>query len=516
MNSGRDAVIVGIDAGGSYVKATAFDLGAGTSSTSSRQVPVVHPRPGLNERDAEELWRRTAAVVREALAGLRDGSRRVAAVVVTAHGNGAYLVDSAGRPVRAAVQASDTRASSLVEAWKLDGVEDALRSEVWNGLWAGQPGPILAWLQKHEPDTLADAATLVMCGDYLRGRLSGRLTAELTAWSCNGLVDSARGQVSERALAAFGIEEQRRLIPNLVAPSSMVGEVSREAALATGLLEGVAVVAGTVDNVALHIGAGVLNADRIVVGAGTWSINQLLVPASEMVMDGQLGAVEPSAACVAVPAGLALLIEASATSASALGWAVDSVLRGIDATAQDAGADVFTHALARIADRPRRSDAPMFVPHLDGSRDNAGARGAWIGLSSADDDIDLAGAVVEGICFEHRRHIDRLSRAQSRRLPLRLAGGAGRSRFWAQTFADVTGRDVEVSPVQEIGAVGAALVGGTTVGAFKDLQAGVQALNPTHERFVPRAESVGVEGERFDRYLRFSEALDALEQNGPT
>src|SRR3546814_4558797 len=75
----------------------------------------------------------------------------------------------------------------------------------------------------------------------------------------------------------------------------------------------------------------------------------------------------------------------------------------------------------------------------------------------------------------------RLSLAQSRSVPLRLAGGAGRSRFWAQTFADVTGRDVEVSPVEEIGAVGAALVGGTAVGAFKSLEAGVRSEEHTSE-----------------------------------
>lgn len=513
MSADRNTVIVGIDAGGSYVKATAFDVVAGFSSTSSRQVPASHPRPGVSERDADELWRATSAVVREALAGLRDGARRVVAVVVTAHGNGAYLVDAAGRPVRAAIQASDTRASGLVDAWKSDGIDHELRPEVWNGLWPGQPGPIVAWLQAHEPGALEDASALLMCGDYLRGRLSGRLTAELTSWSCNGLVDSAAGEVSERALKAFGIEQHRSLIPSLVDPGSMVGEVSREAALATGLPEGVAVVAGTVDNVSLHIGAGVLDADRIVVGAGTWSINQLLIPASEMVIDGPLGAVEPSAACVAVPSGMALLIEASATSASALSWAMDRVLRGIDVSARDAGANTFTHALARIADRPRRTDAPLFVPHLDGSRDNAGARGAWIGLSSADDEIDLAGAIVEGICFEHRRHIDRLSLAKSQSVPLRLAGGAGRSRFWAQTFADVTGRDVEVSPVQEIGAVGAALVGGTAVGVFEDLEAGVQALNPKQECFVPRADAVAVEEERFTKYLRVCAMLDVIEQD---
>ena len=107
-------VLVGIDAGGSYVKATAFDLDAGTHVTAAQQLKVQHPAPGHNERDAEVLWSATADVVRQVVAQVAGGGSRLVAVGVTAHGNGLYLVDSQGRPTRPAIQASDTRAGVLV------------------------------------------------------------------------------------------------------------------------------------------------------------------------------------------------------------------------------------------------------------------------------------------------------------------------------------------------------------------------------------------------------------------
>jgi L-xylulokinase len=503
-----DGILIGIDSGGSYVKATAFDLDSGLVVVEGLQVPASHPAPGHNERDPEALWQATAGVVRRVVRQMPGAASRIAAVGVTAHGNGLYLVDAAGAPTRAAIQATDTRASAIVRRWERDGIPDQLRATIWNGIWPGQPGPILAWLAEHEPEALERASAALMCGDYLRARMTGQIHAELTTASCNGLFDSAARTYSAAALEAYGIGRWAGLLPDVAQPTDIVGVITAVAAAATGLPEGVPVVAGVVDNVGLHLGAGVLDGSRIVVGAGTWSINQLLVPQDEMTLAGPLGRVEPYAACLAVPDPMAMLIEASATSASTLGWVLDHATRGLAAEAEAAGENVFAYALARVARRPRRIDTPMFLPYLDGARDEPTARGGWVGLSSWCDDTDLVAATVEGICFEHRRHVERLSRATDRIVPLRLAGGASRSPIWAQLFADVTARPVEVSPLAELGAAGAAVVAGTATGHFSSLRDGVAQLNPTQRTFEPDPAGVEFRARRFQTYSHWARALE--------
>jgi L-xylulokinase len=504
MSARGDGILIGLDAGGSYVKATAFDLADGAVATASQAVPAVHSTSGWGERDAEQLWRAAAAVIRASLAGRESDRARVIAVGVTAHGNGAYLVSRDGRPARPAVQATDTRAGELVRRWEHEGVPERLRATVWNGLWPGQPGPILAWLLAHEPKVLDETAAVLMCGDYLAARLTGVVAGELTAWSSSGLIDCARGEVSDAALQAYGIDGLRRLIPPLVPAGTRVGTITGDAAELTGLPAGVPVIASAVDNAALHLGSGVLDGTRIVVGAGTWSINQLCLPRGAMRLDGPLGKVEPYAACLAAPAGMALLIEASATSASTLDWVIT---RALCLTQAPTGA-LYTQLLSDAAALPRRLDAPLFLPFLDGSRDQPKARGAFIGMSSADGATDLTAATVEGICLEHRRHIERLSRAVPERLPLRLAGGAARSPIWAQLFADVCGRRVEVSGLEELGAAGAAVIAGVTVGAFADLQEGLAALNPRQRAFEPDPAAAVFYDERFAVYGRWASLVE--------
>ncbi len=514
--TGQD-LLLAIDAGGSVVKATTFDVGSGASRTVSRSVPLSRPAPGKNERDAEVLWAATTACVRELLATTPGGAGRVLAVGFTGHGNGLYLVDRAGRPTRDAVMAADTRAASAVRGWVAAGLAEELQARSWNGLWAGQPGPILAVLARTEPEVLARTHAVLSCKDYLRGRLTGTVATELSDASAGGLYDNTAWAAAEGrlplglngpALEAFGLQELRHLLLTPIASDS-VGTISAAAATETGLVAGLPVLAGLVDNAALHHGSGVFDGSEICVGAGTWSVNQVLIPAGEATMDSVLGAIRPSAANIAL-GGLALMCEASPTSASTFDWALNRALTATSAADAAAGQDVYRARLDREGARVQRLDDPMFLPFLDGSRADAGVRGAWIGLSSSTGEDELLGAVIEGICLEHRRHIERLQAALPERLPVRLSGGATKSAVWCQRFADVLGVPVQISPVSELGSVCAAALAGVGVGVFGDVPEAVGALNPAWRVFEPDPARADFTATRYRRYREVAEVFDHL------
>lgn len=510
-------VLLAIDAGGSVVKATVFDLGTGASRTASRSVPLLRPAPGQTERDAEVLWAATVGCIRDVLDAIDGGPERVLAVGFTGHGNGLYLVDADGVPTRAAVMAADTRAASAVRRWVAEGLAEELQARSWNGLWAGQPGPILAMLVSSEPTLLDRTYAVLSCKDYLRARLTGVVETELSDASAGGLYDNtawatAGGSsplgLNEAALAAFGLERARRLLREPIA-SDRLDAVAAPAAEQTGLPVGTPVVAGLVDNAALHHGSGVFDGSELCVGAGTWSVNQVLIDAADATMDSVLGAIRPTAANIAL-GGLALLCEASPTSASTFDWALNRGITATSAADRAAGSDVYGARLAREGRRPQRLDDPMFLPFLDGSREDAGARGAWVGLSSSNGEDELLGAVVEGICLEHRRHIERLQAALPERLPVRLSGGATKSEVWCQRFADVLGVPVQISPVSELGSVCAAALAGVGLGAFPDVKTGVRVLNPAWRVFEPQPGARDFVTERYRRYCEVAAVLDHL------
>ncbi len=496
--------ILGIDVGGTVVKATLFDLAEGGARSRGRVVPVQHPAPGHNERDPHLIWEAVAEVVHDLLSVRPQPT--VAAVGVTGHGNGLYLVDRHHRPTRPAVMASDTRASGIVKDLMRDGVDTALAALTWNRLWPGQPAPILSWFEQHDPSALDDAAYALMCKDFVRMQLVGHPGTELTDESCSGLYDNADGGWCDETFEAFGLTHRRSLLTDPHPSIEIAGEVTREAAEVTGIPRGTPVVNGAVDNVALHLGSGVLDGSRLCIAAGTWSVNQLMVEPAEMVPERRLGPSAPLAACRTAAPGQALLIDASATSASTLAWAVNQVMVAFRDEAQHTDSDVFELVLRRVALREPADTDPVFVPYLDGSRDEPGARGAWLNLASWHDADHLLAAVVEGICMEHRQHIDRIA-ADAAGLPMRLSGGAAKSATWAQRFADVCNRPVEVSPVEELGALGAAVIAGTGVGVFDSLTTGSQALNARQATFTP---DEGRSRHFAGRYARYRDAAELV------
>lgn len=507
--------ILAIDAGGSYVKASLFFLASGKSRTAGRGVDLIRSHPGFNERDPGALWQATVHCIREVLQASPADPPQVTAVGLTGHGNGLYLVDGGGLPSRNAIMASDGRAAQLVRNWVRDGVEERIRPHAWNGLWAGKPGPVLAWLARHQPEALDASHAVLGCKDYLRARLTGRVATETSDATAGGLYDAsalisdpdASLQSSPLVLDALGIGAHRRLLlPTIGAQETF--EVSPAAARETGLGAGTAVVAGLVDNAAMQHGSGVFDGSKVCVGAGTWSINQLLVPLEEMTPEGSLGQVRPYAANSAL-GGRGLLCEASATSASSLDWALRSAFTATADRDREAGRDIFEGRLQREGTRTRRIDDPMFFPFVDGSREDAAARGAWLGLSSASTEEHLLGAVVEGVCFEHRRHVERLERSLPGPLPVRISGGATRSPTWCQRFADALGRPVEASAVAEPGLVCAAALAAHSAGLVTSVADGVERLGPQWQTYRADASTASFMAERWARYSRWAGLLES-------
>ena len=60
----KHAYFIGIDNGGSAIKAAVFDENGRELSVSQIQIPMDHPNPGWTERDPLSVWRGNCQVIR--------------------------------------------------------------------------------------------------------------------------------------------------------------------------------------------------------------------------------------------------------------------------------------------------------------------------------------------------------------------------------------------------------------------------------------------------------------------
>ena len=116
----------------------------------------------------EMLWQSSASAIREVLArsGIQPGE--IAGIGNTGHGNGVYLLDKQGQPLRNGIQSMDSRAADVVTQWNQCDLHARVFPFTIQSFWPAQPNALLVWLKKHEPQNYERIGAVLMVKDYIR------------------------------------------------------------------------------------------------------------------------------------------------------------------------------------------------------------------------------------------------------------------------------------------------------------------------------------------------------------
>lgn len=498
--------LLGIDNGGTVAKAALFSLDGREVAVAAEKTETLSPAPGWIEFDMDKLWSAVGTAVRQVLAASAIDPRQIACVACTGHGNGIYLVDAAGRPVRPAIFSADSRARSYVERWTAEGIGRAVRPKTMQSLWPGQPNALLAWLRDHEPQAYARSRWVLMCKDFVRLKLTGEAAAELTDMSGTSLMDVGTARYDRDIPRQFGIEDACEKLPPLRLSADLCGQVTRAAAAATGLAAGTPVAGGLFDVDACGLSSALLSDRDVGIVMGTWGINQYVSPtpavSDEVFMTARY--------CVP---GQFLMIEASPTSAGNLEWTIAQFLPDQASGSEGTGKHRYDRANQLVSETPPEDSPLLFLPFLYGSNSHPDATGTLVGLSSRSSRGHVLRAVYEGVVFAHQDHLQRLLKSRSRPERIRASGGATRSDVWMQIAADALQTPVEIPEGAELGALGAAICAAVAARIYPDYASACAAMVRIARRFEPNPSRADVYQAKYARYRQLLSALYPAWQN---
>ena len=495
--------LLGTDNGCTMSKAALFTLDGHEVAVASRKTETLTPKPGHLERNVPEMWASTAAVIREVIAAAAIAPADVACVACAGHGNGLYLVNEAGEPVRDAIMSTDSRARDIVDEWLAAGVDKAVLPKTTQSIWPAQPNALLLWLKRHEPATLERARWVLMAKDYIRYQLTGEVAAELTDFSGTSLLDVPKMAYDDALLATFGIADLRRLLPPLIRSADIAGRVTAKAAAETGLAEGTPVAGGMFDIDAFGLAVGLTDESQLCMIAGTWGNNQYISQTPVVSHDVFM------TSCYAIP-GFYLMLEGSATSASNLEWFVTEFFGAEKALAEKRGKSVYDVCNELVAATKPEDSNIAFLPFLYGSNVGLDAKACFIGLNGWHTRGHVLRAIYEGVVFGHRTHIERLLNFRAMPATIRLTGGAARSEAWVQIFADALQTPVEIPDGTELGALGAAIAAAVAAGCYASYEEAVGAMVRFARRQEPDRSRKGLYDAKFERYHQTIRALDSV------
>ncbi|MGW7051416.1 xylulokinase [Streptomyces sp. NPDC054887] len=480
-------VVVGVDSSTQSTKAAFTDAATGRLLAVGRAPHRVTGEAGARESDPEEWWRALAGAVAAGLKESGVAASAVTGIAVAGQQHGLVVLDRAGRPLRPALLWNDTRsapqAAALTEAL---GGPAAWTARTGSVPVASMTAAKWRWLREHEPHAAESAAAVRLPHDFLTERLAGVAATDPGDASGTCWYSTATGAYDPALLDLIGLDAG--LLP-AVAPTgaTRVGSLTGAAAALLGLPAGIAVAAGTGDNMAAAVGLGLGGAgllDHPVLSLGT---SGTVFAATRTRPDS------PALAGFAAADGGYLPLACTLNCT----LAVDKVaaLLGLDRDDAAPGGEA------------------VLLPYLDGERtpDLPAASGLLTGLRHDTTARQLLGAAYEGAAVTVLRALDEVLRAcgldpadpEVASRPLRLVGGGARGRTWVETVRRLSGRPLLIPPAGELVAVGAAaLAAGAASG--RDAVAVAAEWGSGDGRQLPPAER------DWDTWHRVTSVLDGL------
>lgn len=262
--------LLGFDVGSSSVKASLVEVESGAIAATAffpeSEAPIKAVKAGWAEQDPQMWWDNAKLSLAKIMAETGAKGEDIKAIGISYQMHGLVCVDKDKKVLRDSIIWCDSRAVPYGEkAFRDLGAEKCL------GHLLNSPGNFtaakLAWVKENEPDLYSKIDKIMLPGDYIAMKLSGSVNTTVEGLSEGMFWDFKEKQPAQFLLDYFGFDK------NLLAPTvptfSVQAEVSREAAVETGLKEGTPISYRAGDQPNNAVSLNVFNPGEIASTAGT-------------------------------------------------------------------------------------------------------------------------------------------------------------------------------------------------------------------------------------------------------
>ena len=491
-----EPLLLGIDVGTTSVKAALFTIEGALAAVQRAEYPIHYSQPGWVEQNPQDWWQAVCDTVQAVLAGF--DVQRVIGVACSAQAPTLIALERNGQVLRPAMIWMDRRAETEVNQLSAEIGADTIFRATGNRSDAFYVASKFRWLKNHEPEILKQTYKFVQINGYINFRLTGTYTLDESHAALLQLRDYHSGEWVESLCAACGVIPEQ--FPPVFPAHHIAGQVTADAAAATGLRVGTPVMVGTVDGAAAALEAGVADEGTAAEMTGTSTV---------LLMPNKAGTLEP--AFIAMPHALPgqhLLLGALVSSGASLNWYRDQFGLPEQQASALLKTDVFDLLTQEAAQSTPGSDGVLFLPYMMGERSpvwHSNARGVWFGLSLTTSRAAIIRSILEGTAFALRHNIDVARQAGVPVNEIRSVGGGSRSALWNQVKADITGLPVMI-PQASVGApFGDAIIVGMGLGLYPDVSTAIRAMVRIITRYEPNLRLQAFYQDLYGLYRRIYE-----------
>jgi len=478
--------LLAIDNGTQSARALVFDPRGNLLAKQRIPIePYYSTAPGLAEQDPEIFWRAICEACQGLWAQGVDKSS-LAAVALTTQRSTVINVDKDGKPLRPAIIWLDQRRTEgLKPVGGLWGAAFAVAgaSETVAYLQAEAEAN---WIRTHQPVIWKETHKYLFLSGYLTYRLVGQFV-DSVACQVGYVTFDYKAQTWAKSWdwKWQAVPLEKRVLPDLVPAASPLGVISAEASSATGIPQGLPLIAAAADKATEVLGAGCLEPHIGCLSYGTTvTINTTHKKYIEVIP-----LLPPYPA--AVPGQYSFEIQVQRGYWMVTWFKHEFGLRE-QKIADERGIepeDLFDELVHSV---PPGSDGLVLQPYWSPGLRFPGpeARGAIIGFSDVHTRAHIYRAILEGLAYAMREGAERTAKRSG--IPvteLRVAGGGSQSDAAMQLTADVFGLPASRPHVYEASGLGAAIDAAVGAGIHPDFQTAIREMTHVRDTFEPDANA---------------------------
>ena len=449
---------IGIDVGTSATKSVLFDETGKIIFSNSSEYELIQPQNGWVQQRPND-WKNATVETLKSIAQ-KVSVDEIKGIGVSGQMHGLVVLDENNNVLYDSIIWCDQRTEKEVNQ-----IIDTIGKERYIDLTLNAPNTSftlskLLWLKNNEPDIFKKTRKILLPKDYINFCLTGVFSTDVSDASGTGYFDVKGRCWSEEILNAFAINE--KLLPQVYESIQVVGNITENIALQTGLSTNTIVVAGAGDQAAAAVGNGVIKPGCTSISLGTSGV--VFTAVDKPVCD-KFGRTHTF--CHAVKNM----------------WHIMGVTQGCGLSVnwfRKNFAQEYSYAELDENTKEITSDGIIYLPYLMGERTphlDSNCRASFTGVCVNHNVYNFYRAVLEGVCFSFKDCINVFGDNNISTEIIKVCGGGAKSKLWLKILSDVLQKNIYTSDDVESGALGVAILAAVGYGFYSDISQAYEKMS---------------------------------------
>lgn len=480
--------VLAIDNGTQSIRALVFDERGNEVAKSKVDLEAYFStQPGWAEQDADYYWESLGKVCQSLWAKGVVKPEQIKGVSLTTQRYTMINLDVDKKPLRPAIVWMDQRRAEIekplsgglgfaIKALGLSNLIAELRSKARDN-----------WIQQQQPEVWKKTRHYISLSTYLVYKLTGQLKDSTGSTMGYLPYDYRKQQWAKKSDLKWKLlAATREMMPELVKPGELLGEITEEASQATSLPVGLKMIAAASDKACEVLGSGGVEPH---VGCLSYGTTATINTSTKKYVE-TIPFIPPYSAAMPGIYNTEMMVYRGFWMVS---WFKNEFAQAEQRKAKELGVEteqLFDELLNQV---PAGSMGLMMQPYWSPGVRQPGpeGKGALIGFGDVHKRAHVYRAILEGLAYELRSGKEQIERRSGTKITrLRVSGGGSQSDAAMQLTADIFGMRAERPHTFEASGLGAAINCFVGLGVYPNYNEAIEKMTRLGDVFEPDLPTV--------------------------